>query len=181
MVLINEIWKDIPNYEGLYQVSNLGRVKSLERLNEKNGNQLLKERLLKIIVNKYRLNYCQVGLSKNRKVKMYKVHRLVLSTFNPIENMENLQVGHKDGNPQNNSLDNLYWCTPKENMNHPLTIQRLKNSGVKIKVVIDNIEYIFNTILQASKELNINRGTLYNGLKNKSKVFKEKNIKVCYI
>ena len=176
-MIINEIWKDIKGYEGLYQVSNMGRVKSLERINEKNGNQLLKERILKINVNKNRNNYCQVRLSKNRKTKTHKLHRLVLSTFNPIKNMENLQVGHQDGNPQNNTLENLYWCTPKENMNNPITIQRLKNVGVKIKIVIDNVEYIFNTISQASKELNLNRGTIYNALKNKSK----KNIKVCYI
>ena len=65
-----------------------------------------------------RNGYREVCLSENGTVKGYLVHRLVLSTFNPVENMDKLDVNHKDGNKLNNSLDNLEWCTRSENIKH---------------------------------------------------------------
>ena len=116
---MKEIWKNIKNYEGLYQVSNFGNVRSLDRsvnCGIKNNNIVIKKgKLLKQNLNIH--NYLQVHLSKNNKSKMVTVHRLVAETF--IPNIENKsQINHIDGNKQNNRVDNLEWCTAKENILH---------------------------------------------------------------
>ena len=104
---MKEVFKDIPGYEGLYQVSNLGRVKSLNPYGNKE-----KERILK--PQKSKNGYLQLVLFKNKLKKMYYVHRLVATTF--IENPENLpQVNHIDQNKLNNSVDNLEFCTCRYN------------------------------------------------------------------
>lgn len=98
-----EIWKDIADYEGLYQVSNRGRVKSLPR----NGTVKAKKILT---LHKDSKGSYNVSLSKNGKRKIAYVHRLVAEAFLP--NPDNLpQVFHIDGNPANNDVANLYWCT----------------------------------------------------------------------
>lgn len=112
-----EIWKDIKGYEGLYQVSNLGRVKSLERiLHYCDGrHRPVKEKLLSCGVCK--VGYRQVKLRLNKKTKTHYVHRLVANTF--ILNLESKpQVNHKDGNKINNNIDNLEWVTHSENLQH---------------------------------------------------------------
>ena len=107
--MTEEIWKDIKDYEGLYQVSNWGRVKSF---NYKNSG---KERLMKPY--KTTGGYFQVKLQKNRKSKNCRVHRLVAETFLP--NPENLpEVNHIDEDKTNNRVDNLEWKTHKDNVNH---------------------------------------------------------------
>lgn len=106
---MGEIWKDIAGYEGLYQVSNYGRVKSLHG----------KEKILKPGANGK--EYLVVNLCKDGKKKQYTIHRLVLMNFNPIEGMGQLEVDHIDTNPSNNNLENLHWTTRKENRNNPLS------------------------------------------------------------
>lgn len=115
---MEEIWKDVPNYEGLYQVSNLGRVKSLDRefLDKKGKLFRRKGAMITLVENEY--GYLAVRLNKNNTRKEFKVHRLVLMTFSPCDNMENLEVNHKDFNRKNNSLNNLEWLTHKENLNY---------------------------------------------------------------
>lgn len=99
---MKEVFKDIPGYEGKYQVSNLGRVKSLDY------NKTGKERILKLRQNNS--GYLYVILCKNGKLKNYLVHRLVATTF--IENPDNLPcVNHKDLNRHNNKVSNLEFCT----------------------------------------------------------------------
>lgn len=108
-----EIWKDISGYEGLYQVSNLGRVKSLERID--NNNHPVKEKIIK----PYKTigGYMQVCLWKNGKVKHLQIHRLVAQAF--IPNPYNLpECNHKDENPLNNCVENLEWCDHKYNINY---------------------------------------------------------------
>ena len=103
-----EIWKDIKGYEGLYQISNYGNVKSLERIVKRGRNyKPVCERILKTGTNK---NYTYAILSKFGKCKTAWVHRLVAEAF--IPNPDNLPcINHKDENPKNNNADNLEWCT----------------------------------------------------------------------
>ena len=114
-----EIWKNVKNFEGLYQVSNLGRVKSL------NYNRTRKEKILK---NKYdKGGYCQINLWKYGQMKHFLVHRLVAEAF--IDNSNNKPcIDHIDGNRSNNRVENLRWCTYKENSNNPITLQRMSEA-----------------------------------------------------
>jgi hypothetical protein len=109
-----EIWKDIAGYESYYQVSNYGRVKSLDRRIE-HLNRLVKGRILKI--NNIKDHYSSVGLSKNHKVRTFWVHRLVANAFISNDNIFP-EVNHIDGNKHNNSTNNLEWVTRSRNMNH---------------------------------------------------------------
>ena len=115
-----EIYKDIPNYEGSYQVSNYGNVKSLPK-SDGNGNQ---ERLLKQEnVKASHTNYSRVTLSLKGKTKRFQVHRLVALTFLP--NPDNKpHVNHIDNNGKNNHVSNLEWCTHIENMQHSASQNR---------------------------------------------------------
>lgn len=118
---MNEIWKDIKDFEGLYQISNFGRVKSLPKYTYSKGYpQLRKEKILKLrFVGKYR-NYLAVVLNDHHQ---YSVHRLVAQAF--IPNPNNLPlVNHKDENPKNNHVNNLEWCDNRYNVKYsakPLT------------------------------------------------------------
>ncbi len=112
-----EVWREIPEYNGLYLVSNTGRVRSIDRMIPfKNNNlRLHKGRELKQFKSKF--GYMYVVITINRIEHKEKVHRLVAKTF--IPNPENKsQVNHIDGNKENNNLNNLEWCTPSENMLH---------------------------------------------------------------
>lgn len=116
---MEEIWKDIINYEGKYEVSNLGRVRSLSY----NGTGEIK--LLKQGTDKK--GYKRVGLCKNGKTKHYYVHRLVAITF--IPNPDDLSiVNHKDENPANNNVNNLEWCTSEYNNNYGTRNERASES-----------------------------------------------------
>jgi len=111
---MNEIFKDIKGYEGLYQVSNKGNVKSLPK-GDGNGNR---ERLLKPEIDtRKNTQYCRVTLSKQGKVKRFLVHRLVAEAF--LSNDDNKPyINHIDNNGLNNNITNLEWCTQTENMIH---------------------------------------------------------------
>jgi len=135
---MKEIFKDIEGYESYYQISNLGRVKSLKRTKKSKSGVIytVKERILKqslkvTVCGNYK--YPIVNLSKNGKAKHHSVHRLIACAF--IPNPENKpHVNHIDSNTQNNSIENLEWCTHKENMwhgarstnDHNMTIERAK-------------------------------------------------------
>lgn len=111
-----EIWVDVPNYEGLYQISNFGNVKSLSRYVEtSSGCRKTKERLLKPSVSD--TGYYRVCFRKDCSNKRFFVHRLVAIAF--IPNPHNLpQINHKDENPSNNTVNNLEWCDAKYNNNY---------------------------------------------------------------
>ena len=104
-----EIWKDIEGYEGLYQISNKGRVKSL------GNNKNRKEKILSCKPNNK--GYLRVNLYKNGKKKHFSVHRLVAIAFIPNPN-NLLEVNHKDENKENNHVKNLEWCTSEYNNNY---------------------------------------------------------------
>lgn len=110
-----EIWKDIPQYEGMYQASNLGNIKSLKR-KKWNGFDY-QEVIEKILSQKLHEGYKYVNLCKKGEQKLIGVHRLVALAF--LNNPDNKKyVHHKDNNPQNNNVDNLEWCTQKENISY---------------------------------------------------------------
>lgn len=118
---MQEIWKDIKGYEGLYQISNYGNVKSLKRYVNTNGGakRLVKEKMLKPVIDN--TNYYVVSLWKNNICQRTHIHRLVIENF--ISNTYNKTfVNHIDGNKLNNNVDNLEWCTPKENNIHAYEI-----------------------------------------------------------
>ena len=125
-IMKKEYWKPVVGYEGLYEVSNWGRVKSI-----KFGKEI-------ILKQKIKGGYYYVCLYKNGIVKTYLVHRLVAQAFLP--NPDNLpQVNHKDENKTNNSVDNLEWCDAKYNRNYGTINERLSKSlinGKCSKIVI---------------------------------------------
>ena len=118
-VVLEEIWKPIKGYEGYYEVSNLGKIKSLIGWNGQGYIKRVK------ILNPYKQEASKqyfrevVKLHKNGKNKDHKVHRLVAKAFILKENDKN-NVNHLDGNPLNNRVDNLEWCTQQENITHAI-------------------------------------------------------------
>lgn len=115
-----EEWRDIKGYEELYQVSNLGRVKSMDRSIKRviNGKEVLFQLPSRILFQwKNSKGYYSVVIGSKADRKTYKVHRLVAEAF--IPNPSNLpQVNHKDEDKSNNRVDNLEWCTNKYNCNY---------------------------------------------------------------
>jgi len=111
-----EKWKSIKGFEGIYEVSSLGRVRSLDRkIPYKDGFKQAKGKLMKLTKN--RLGYMVVTLQKDRKRYFSIVHRLVAKAF--IPNPENKrEVNHIDSIKDNNNVNNLEWSTRKENMDH---------------------------------------------------------------
>lgn len=123
---MEEIWKKIDGYEGLYEISNFGNVKSIPR----NGTQVKTEKILKKYIT--RCNYLVVVLSKQNKPKRIQIHRLVAKSF--IPNPENKPcINHKDGNKHNNYVDNLEWCTYSENLKHAYKANLRKPTNQHIK------------------------------------------------
>jgi len=114
---IVDCWRDVVGFEGLYEVSNEGRVKTVERkVKNKHGVRTVNPIILK---QSLRLGYPSVTLSSENKNYSRHVHRLVAQAFLP--NPDDLpQINHKDLNPENNNVDNLEWCTAKHNINHYL-------------------------------------------------------------
>jgi len=138
---MQEIWKDIEGYEGLYQVSNLGNVKSIK-------NNIIKK------PSKLPKGYLQICLNKNGKLKYISIHRLVAQAF--IPNPNNLPcVNHKDCNPQNNNINNLEWCTYKENnsyKNHRLK-SNISSALFELRKNYPNEKEIINKLQEVRKEI----------------------------
>lgn len=122
-----EIWKDVEGYEGLYQVSNLGRVKSVARFvdHPKGGKRIVQERIMAVKINKR--GYLYSSLSKNGVVVNHLNHRVVGIAFIP-NNDNKPEVNHKDGVKTNNFKDNLEWSTRSENEIHA------RKTGLKVSI-----------------------------------------------
>lgn len=169
---MTEYWKDIKDYEGLYQVSNYGRVKSL------NWHRTGEERVLK--GQKVGSGYLHIGLCKNGKKKHFKIHRLVAQAF--IPNPDNLpEVNHKDENPSNNFVGtkennfkdgNLEWCTAKYNINYGSRNERVVkkltgvyNNKTKSKTVIQlrmdgSLVRIWPSVMEIQRQTGYSPGSI---------------------
>lgn len=173
-----EIWKDIQGYEGFYQVSNLGRVKSLERDVFNYRGTLMHHMEEKILVQRIgKRGYAYVNLYLNGKYKSIQTHRLVALAF--IPNPENKpQVNHIDEVKTNNAVENLEWCTSVYNNNYGTRIQRcvqnrksqkLGNHPNAKAVFCVELNKTFDCIKRAEKELGININCIVKVCKGKGK------------
>lgn len=137
-----EIWKDIDGYEGIYQVSNLGRVKSFHRKTPT---------ILKPMVN--HKGYLRVELHNKTTCELRLIHRLVMEVFNP--NDVNLQVNHIDGDKSNNRLDNLEWCTGSDNVRHAfargLRVSKYGEEHWNCKLTDDEVREIKHRYVKGSR------------------------------
>ena len=124
-----EVWKDIPNYKGSYQVSDIGRVRSVDRVVTYNNGRKCehKGRVLKPAIS--HRGYERVVLCIDNGLTNKTVHRLVLETFKPHVNMSDLDVNHIDGNKLNNHLTNLEWLTRRDNILHAYNTGLTTNIG----------------------------------------------------
>lgn len=154
-----EVFQPVEEYEGLYEVSNYGNVRSL------NYNHTGKERILKPI--KDSSGYPQVNLYKNGKRKMFQVHRLECEAF--IPNPDNLsQVNHKDENKENNRVENLEWCTAGYNVNYGTRNKRIADKNRNGKLSIPVLQYSLNgefirefpSTMQAQRDLGFDNSNI---------------------
>jgi hypothetical protein len=165
MAKIKEIWKDIPNYEGMYQISNLGRVKSLSReVFHGNGKRFCDETIMKPKLET--TGYFSICLRKDRASKTIKIHRLIAMLF--IDNPQNkATVNHINGIKTDNRIENLEWCTIQENIQHAISTGLKRTAkGEKhgqSKLLDSDIEYIKNNYIKHknSKQLSQMFGITY--------------------
>ena len=155
---MQEIWKDVVGYEGLYQVSNLGRIKTFERKRfKKIENSFLMKKTGREIIMKTSKNcggYETVCLHRNGEIKQFKVHRLVAMAF--IPNPNNLpQINHKDENKANNSVENLEWCTERYNNSYGTRKERASKS-----VYCVELNKTYKSMTEAGKEIGLPFGNI---------------------
>lgn len=125
---MREVWKPVIGFESSYEVSSLGRVKSVMRIIvDRKCVRIFKGKILKPTEHNGKQPYFYVSLSNGGKIRKYLVHRLVAEAFIPNPLCKE-QVNHIDGNPQNNSVENLEWCTNSENTQHAYDIGLYVNS-----------------------------------------------------
>lgn len=153
---MEEIWKDIRGYEGLYQVSNYGNIVSMHH---RWGKRYISIPIHKHITKK---GYERVGLYKNATHKLFMVHRLVMNAFNPTLN-ENLEINHKNRIRNDNRLDNLEWLTHDDNIKYSKgkTIYQYDTKGNFIKT--------WHCIMDAERDLKIDHRQICDCLNGKQK------------
>lgn len=166
----DEIWKPVVGYEGLYEVSNRGQVRSLDR-QVSNGRSFYTKngRILKL--SKTTTGYWKIELRKDGFTKSFKVHRLVAIAFIP-KILGKPLINHIDGNPLNNNLENLEWCNQSENMKHAAEMQLIPNNFnlYKEEIVKEYKVGILN-IAQLSRKYGCSDKTI-------REYFKSNNIKI---
>lgn len=172
---MTEIWKDVIGYEGIYEVSNHGRVRTHTNkttFTKKHGIRHWKQRYLKDKTPNGR--DVRVTLWKNGKAKDYLVHRLVGFAFIPTIKGKNC-INHIDGNPKNNHVENLEWCNHLENNIHAFETGLMK-TNMKVKLTNHlGIEYEFISMSRASEFLGRNHGYVSNRLKKSYSKLTDKN------
>jgi hypothetical protein len=170
-----EVWKDIPGYEGYYQASNMGKIRSLDRKEfykdkrcpSKQLFRLRKGQILSCSDNQY--GYLYVNLHKNKIKTTHHVARLILITFNRFPKNNEQACHFPDSNKYNNKIDNLRWGTAQENArdrdNHGNTIREEKMFNAKLnKKKVEEILKLLNNNTQTyiANLYNINRKTIFN-------------------
>lgn len=130
---MQEIWKDVKGYEGLYQVSNLGNVKSLDHIRRNGTNKYMQKG--KILKPQKANGYCYVRLSKKGKTKQYLVHKLVANAFIK-RNYKYKEINHINEIKSDNRADNLEWCTHLYNINYGTRNQRVSISAKETKSLL---------------------------------------------
>ena len=142
-----EEWKDIKGFEGLYQISNFGKVKRMRYINKNTNKEQERIKVLKLRKD----GYYEVALYKDGKPKYIQVHRLVAGAF--LQNPNNLpQVNHKDGNKQNNYVENLEWVTISENVLHSTRVLR-KNIREVSQYTLSGIYLATYSSIQIASEI----------------------------
>lgn len=175
----NEIWKDIEEYEGIYQVSNLARIKSIKpkKFRDCKYNFHLEEKYLKSRVD--RDGYLIHGLTKHGKTKSHKLHRIVAKSFliNTNPSLFN-QINHIDGNKLNNSPENLEWCDITHNIREAIRIglkggkpykPRIDSTPINQYDNSGNLIRIYENLAQATRETSITNAAICNCLNGRSK------------
>lgn len=170
---MEELWKDIKGYEGLYQCSSWGNIRSLDRyIPWRNGyKQFRKGQIIKPKQNKN--GYLQFALNKNGQRKMVYVHIIIAKTFlDP--NIISETVNHKDGNKLNNRIDNLEWCSYSENNKHAYAdLKRVKVTiGGRKRIIyftdiVTNKIIIYHSINEASKNIGLSHTQILRYINNK--------------
>ena len=154
---MKEIWRPIENFEGLYEVSNLGRVKSLARKSW-NGYKMIETKEVITYGSKHTTGYMTKVLYKDNKHYNKSVHRLVAEAFIPNPTNKK-QVNHIDEDKHNNCVDNLEWVTPRENNMHGTRIERITNKrGFKVICVETGKEYM--SVRECAREMNLNQSAI---------------------
>lgn len=164
---MRELWKPVVGYEGLYEVSTFGRVKALaKKVPRRNGNgfSIRKERIMALATDKD--GYKTVGLVKLGSHKTHKVHRLVACTFIGNKN-ERQQVNHKNGDKQDNSVSNLEWVSPRDNIIHKYRVlgYTQKDTRKGNRVVLLDSGKSFVSIKSAARALGVAPMTIRNWAK----------------
>lgn len=194
---MKEIWKDVKGFEGLYEVSNFGRLRNVPHFvtreyNLKNGKRIkdrlfIKQTILKLqkkkhVKNGYTAFYLGYALRKDNKYYNKLIHRLVAEAFIPNDNNYSI-INHIDCNTQNNHVSNLEWCSYKHNNLHSDRINKsrqsfLNNPNNRKPITVMDIEYNvlcnctgINDLLE--KYPDINRNSVYNCI-SKNKIYKNK-------
>lgn len=159
-----EIWKDVVGYEGIYEVSNIGNVRTNKdkvTYSIRHGERHWNQRVLKQKTDKN--GYKRVSLWTNKKNKDWLVHRLVAIAF--INNDNNYpMVNHMDAKPYNNHVENLEWCDSNHNVNHAFDNGLMKSKKVKL-LSNDGEEFIFRSLTKASEFLGYNHSYLSHKIK----------------
>ena len=144
---MEEIWRNIEGYEGSYEVSNLGRVRSVDRciVMSDGRKQIKKGKMLAQVKRRRGQDYLSVGLWKNNRLKSCLVHRLVAKAFIPaVENKE--FINHKDENQENNCVSNLEWCTALENVNYGTRNERATETRRKNIIINTSTEELLKEL-----------------------------------
>jgi hypothetical protein len=164
---MEEIWKDVVGYEGIYEVSSLGKIRTKEGKTThsiRHGNRIWEQRILKQKQDKSK--YFRVELWKDKVHTTHLVHRLIAKAFLDKEERFNI-INHKDGDSSNNNVDNLEWCDYKINNNHARRngLNNIAFKPTKLIRIADGVELNFDTKMETVRYLGKAKGYLTRKIK----------------